>query len=158
MANEQVFLKMPDASNTLMHNMLADGSQRANTLAPVLPCACCDVKPSPDRASIRACRFYLQSNRCPPLTFTPLLAQDTTATFEEHEALKLILRNSCGRFDIQTVCEFQTRRAPYPVFPGFTACIGSADPLAPAVGFFGGIHGLERIGSQLVLSYMQSLL
>ena len=38
--------------------------------------------------------------------------------------------------------------APFPVFPIFTASIG----------FFGGIHGLERIGSQVVLDYMQSLL
>ena len=30
--------------------------------------------------------------------------------------------------------------------------------MAPVVGFFGGIYGLERIGSQLVLDYMRSLL
>ena len=84
--------------------------------------------------------------------------QDTTATFDEHEALKAILRQGNGQFDIQTVCEVQTGRAPFPVFPIFTASIGSRDPLAPVVGFFGGIHGLERIGSQVVLDYMQSLL
>lgn len=84
--------------------------------------------------------------------------QDTTATFDEHEALKTILRAASGQFEIETVCEVPTRRAPFPVFPIFTASIGSRDPLAPSVGFFGGIHGLERIGSQVVLNYMQSLL
>ena len=48
--------------------------------------------------------------------------------------------------------------APSPVFPIFTASIGSGHPLAPSIGFFGGIHGLEQIGSQVVLDYMQSLL
>ncbi|MBC7608425.1 MAG: zinc carboxypeptidase, partial [Polaromonas sp.] len=84
--------------------------------------------------------------------------QDTTATFGEHEELKTILRAAGSTFDIQTVCEINTRRVPFPVFPIFTASIGSTDPRAPVVGFFGGIHGLERIGSQVVLDYMQSLL
>ncbi|TGS58389.1 M14 family zinc carboxypeptidase, partial [Mesorhizobium sp. M1C.F.Ca.ET.176.01.1.1] len=33
-----------------------------------------------------------------------------------------------------------------------------AYPQAPAIGFFAGIHGLERSGSQLVLDYMRALL
>ena len=43
-------------------------------------------------------------------------------------------------------------------FPLFTASIGTRDPLAPAVGFFGGIHGLERIGTQVILHYLRALL
>ena len=58
------------------------------------------------------------------------------------------MRAGNGQFEIETVCEVQTRRAPSPVFPIFTASIG----------FFSGIYGLERIGSQVVLDYMQSLL
>ncbi len=33
---------------------------------------------------------------------------------------------------------------------------GSTDPSAPVLGMFGGVHGLERIGSQVVLSLMRS--
>lgn len=33
---------------------------------------------------------------------------------------------------------------------------GSTDPKAPVLGLFGGVHGLERIGSQVVLSLLQS--
>ena len=84
--------------------------------------------------------------------------QDTTATFDEHEELKTILRSGRACFEIQQVCEVHTHQKPSPVFPVFTASIGSLNPEAPIVGFFGGIHGLERIGSQLVLDYMQSLL
>lgn len=35
-------------------------------------------------------------------------------------------------------------------------CFGSQDPAAPTLGLFGGVHGLERIGSQVVLSLMSS--
>lgn len=35
--------------------------------------------------------------------------------------------------------------------------LGRADPALPAAGFFGGVHGLERIGSHVVLAFLQSL-
>jgi Zinc carboxypeptidase len=35
--------------------------------------------------------------------------------------------------------------------------MGNAAPDAPAVGFFGGVHGLERIGTQVLLSFLGSL-
>ena len=43
-------------------------------------------------------------------------------------------------------------------FPVYLLTMGSSDPAAPALGFFGGIHGLERIGTQVLLSFLQSLL
>ncbi|KQW96768.1 zinc carboxypeptidase [Massilia sp. Root418] len=42
-------------------------------------------------------------------------------------------------------------------FPVYVLTMGSNDPAAPALGFFGGIHGLERIGTQVILSFLQSL-
>ncbi|WP_034606607.1 M14 family zinc carboxypeptidase [Chitinimonas koreensis] len=36
--------------------------------------------------------------------------------------------------------------------------LGSDDPAAPAVGFFGGVHGLERIGTQVILAFLRNLL
>ena len=103
----------------------------------------------------------LSSPNPPPPTidlYTLTGTQDTTATFDEHDAQKKNLRAGNGQFEIETVCEVHTRSSPFSVFPIFTASIGSRDPLAPSIGFFGGIHGLERIGSQVVLDYMQSLL
>jgi hypothetical protein len=35
--------------------------------------------------------------------------------------------------------------------------LGSADPAVPAIGFFGGVHGLERIGAEVVTAYLQSI-
>ena len=118
-----------------------------------------DIKRSPKYASIALMPITVPNPQLPDINLYSLSGtQDTTATFDEHETLKTILRQGAGQFDIQTVCDVQTRRAPFPVFPVFTASIGSRDPLAPVVGFFGGIHGLERIGSQVVLDYMQSLI
>src|ERR1700760_1347824 len=76
-------------------------------------------------------------------------------SFAEYEELKAILEASSAIFEIRNVCETRVRGRTFRVF---TASIGSTDPLAPAIGFFGGIHGLERIGSQLVLAFMRALL
>lgn len=42
-------------------------------------------------------------------------------------------------------------------FPLCAITLGAAGVDAPAVGFFGGVHGLERIGSHVVLHYLRSL-
>lgn len=42
-------------------------------------------------------------------------------------------------------------------FPILKLAIGSTDPKAPVLGIVGGVHGLERIGAQVVVSYMNSL-
>lgn len=36
--------------------------------------------------------------------------------------------------------------------------MGSRSPAAPAIGFFGGVHGVERIGTQVILSLLHSLI
>ena len=43
-------------------------------------------------------------------------------------------------------------------YPLHCLVLGSEDPTAPTVGYFAGVHGLEKIGSEVVLSYMQTLL
>ncbi len=43
-------------------------------------------------------------------------------------------------------------------FPLYCISISSSRPTDPAVGIFGGVHGLERIGSEVVLSFMHTLL
>jgi hypothetical protein len=55
---------------------------------------------------------------------------------------------------VRTACEVEVagRRFPVPV-----VTMGSEDPQAPAVGLFGGVHGLERIGAEVVLAYLRTL-
>lgn len=42
-------------------------------------------------------------------------------------------------------------------FPVWVATLGNPDPALPAVGYFGGVHGLERIGAEVVLAGLRSL-
>lgn len=75
-------------------------------------------------------------------------------SFAEYEDLKSILDDGRAWFDIRSAGETRVHGRSFRLY---TACIGSDNPAAPAIGFFGGIHGLERIGTQLVLDYMRAL-
>jgi len=44
-----------------------------------------------------------------------------------------------------------------PRLPVHAFLLGSDRPDAPAVGFFGGVHGLERIGAEVVIAYLRSI-
>lgn len=43
-------------------------------------------------------------------------------------------------------------------FPLYSVALGSEDPKAPSLGIFAGAHGLEKIGSEVVLAYMHTIL
>ncbi|KAI3599267.1 Zinc carboxypeptidase-related protein [Cupriavidus necator H850] len=77
------------------------------------------------------------------------------AGFPEYDQLLALLDTGSHVLDTRVVCEtmVQGRR-----FGVHAATLGSRDPGAPAIGIFGGIHGLERIGTQLVLDYLRSVL
>jgi len=57
-----------------------------------------------------------------------------------------------ARVEINRHIHFKDRR-----YPLYTVSIGSQDKTAPAIAYFGGVHGLEKIGSEVILSYMQSI-
>ena len=42
-------------------------------------------------------------------------------------------------------------------FPVYAITMGSPDPRHPAVGYFGGVHGLERIGVEVVIAFLQNI-
>ena len=41
-------------------------------------------------------------------------------------------------------------------FPIVAFSIGSKDKSAPTLGLFGGVHGLERVGTHVILSYLDN--
>ena len=55
---------------------------------------------------------------------------------------------------LRTACDVDCGERRFPV-PVLTLGTTAAD--APAVGFFGGVHGLERIGAEVVIAYLRSL-
>ena len=73
------------------------------------------------------------------------------------ELLELAAAGRAGRrrtWSTRVLCEVAAgeRRFPVQAF-----LLGSARPDAPAVGFFGGVHGLERIGAEVAIAYLRSL-
>ncbi|GLH73494.1 peptidase M14 [Geothrix limicola] len=70
------------------------------------------------------------------------------------EDLERTIEAGGARFEARRVCEVECRGDRMPVY---VVLVGNPDPQAPAVGFFGGVHGLERIGAEVVLAYLQNL-
>ncbi|WP_292456311.1 M14 family zinc carboxypeptidase [Methylibium sp.] len=54
----------------------------------------------------------------------------------------------------RTVAEVVVDGTPLPVY---AVVLGSADTSHPGVGFFGGVHGLERIGTEVVIACLRAL-
>lgn len=75
-------------------------------------------------------------------------------SFPELEALEELIKSlhNHARIEIQTYSKYRKLK-----FPVYSISLGSTDPKAPTLGFFGGIHGLERIGTRVVLSYLHTI-
>ena len=70
----------------------------------------------------------------------------------ELDDLEAVLAAAGSRVEVtQTPC------AGAQSLPVYRIALGNASPSVPAVGFFGGVHGLERIGTQVVIAWLRSL-
>ncbi|MEW6704098.1 MAG: M14 family zinc carboxypeptidase [Pseudomonadota bacterium] len=69
-------------------------------------------------------------------------------------ALQALLAQAGDRVAQRVLCEVQAGGTRMPVL---AVTLGNPDPAVPAIGFFGGVHGLERIGAEVVLAYLSSL-
>jgi hypothetical protein len=86
------------------------------------------------------------------------------------------MKQALSRFDAERIPEFmalealleplrrhgqvqvlETLRHENAEFPLYGISLGSTDPAAPCLGLFGGVHGLERIGSQVVIAYLEKI-
>lgn len=78
-----------------------------------------------------------------------------SARLPELDQLESILKSSDGLLRHRVL---GTVRAPQGgEYPVYGVALGSEDPSKPVFGVFGGVHGLERIGSQLALSWLESI-
>jgi hypothetical protein len=69
-------------------------------------------------------------------------------------ALERILARAGDRVDVASAPVTTPEGA---CLPQYVVALGNRSPDLPAVGFFGGVHGLERIGSQVVIACLRSL-
>ena len=79
----------------------------------------------------------------------------TENEFPELIKLERIIREGIPHLQVRSVCEVTADGRRFPVY---MLSLGNPSPDVPAVGFFGGIHGLERIGTQVLLAFLHSLL
>jgi hypothetical protein len=72
------------------------------------------------------------------------------------ELIELQAIVAAGGADLQArvMCEVAVGSTSYPVL---AITLGNPDPEVPAVGFVGGVHGLERIGAEVVIAHLHSL-
>lgn len=77
---------------------------------------------------------------------------DPSAGLPELAALERALATGGDHFHVEHVAS--AGDSPLPVYQ---VALGNPAPHVPAVGFFGGVHGLEHIGAQVVIAWLQSL-
>ncbi|MCF8155218.1 MAG: zinc carboxypeptidase [Rhodoferax sp.] len=92
----------------------------------------------------RSARYFLENNSKVFMSHLP-----------EIEALERIIDLGGPQLNVRVV----HRVTPFAGadLPVYAISIGSPAPDAPAMGFFGGVHGLERIGAEVVIAYLHNL-
>lgn len=79
----------------------------------------------------------------------------STIQLPELEALERVIELGAGWLQARVVCEVGLPgKGNYPVY---VVTLGNPSRDVPAVGYFGGLHGLERIGAEVVIAYLHSL-
>ncbi|MFZ4536091.1 M14 family zinc carboxypeptidase [Propionivibrio sp.] len=68
--------------------------------------------------------------------------------------LERIIAEGATHLDARVMCQVAAAEQNFPVY---AITLGNPSPAVPAVGFFGGVHGLERIGSEIVIAFLSSL-
>ncbi|MBI3480096.1 MAG: zinc carboxypeptidase [Nitrosomonadales bacterium] len=76
-------------------------------------------------------------------------------TLPELNELEQILELGRSHLEVRVACEVSAGNK---LFPVYRLTLGNPDPTLPAIGFFGGIHGLERIGTQVLLYFLRGLI
>jgi Zinc carboxypeptidase len=73
----------------------------------------------------------------------------------ELSELEHILELGRDHLEVHVACEVSAGDERFRVYQ---LALGNRDPNLPAIGFFGGIHGLECIGTQVLLYFLRNLL
>jgi Zinc carboxypeptidase len=74
--------------------------------------------------------------------------------FAELEQLERIIEQLGDKAHTEVIEQISYKNKTFPIH---CVSIGSSRPDVPVLAFFGGIHGLEKIGSEVILSYMQTI-
>ena len=72
----------------------------------------------------------------------------------ELSELQALIEEGQPYLDAKVLCEVDAAGESFPVLALY---LGNPSPNVPAVGFFGGVHGLERIGAEVVIAFVRHL-
>ena len=75
-------------------------------------------------------------------------------TFPELEQLERLIKRLGDKAQSHVIGLVQYKNLEFPIH---CITLGSAAPDVPVLAFFGGVHGLEKIGSEVILSYLQTI-
>lgn len=70
------------------------------------------------------------------------------------DEIERLIDDAAAQLDARVVCRVELGGRSFPVH---AVALGSSAADVPAVGFFGGVHGLERIGTDVLVAYLRSL-
>jgi hypothetical protein len=79
---------------------------------------------------------------------------DPDQSLDETRQIEALVRLGGSRLQCRTACEVRVGDTVHPVY---VVTLGNPDPACPAVGLFGGVHGLERIGAQVALGGLRNV-
>lgn len=79
----------------------------------------------------------------------------TAPDLPELDSLERIIELGAGWLQSRVMCEVSLGGGR--AYPVHAISMGNPSPDVPAVGYFGGVHGLERIGAEVVIAYLHSL-
>ena len=79
----------------------------------------------------------------------------TETGIQELDDLAAMAADQGGAAEVRTLCRIPCGGGTLPIY---AFSLGNPDPALPAIGIFGGVHGLERIGAQVVIAYLQSII
>jgi len=73
----------------------------------------------------------------------------------EYKEIQTLLKRAGKLARVETLTHIQVKKKSYPVQ---AIIMGTEDPKAPAFALFGGVHGVERIGAEVIIAFMRSLI
>ncbi|OAI00091.1 zinc carboxypeptidase [Methylomonas methanica] len=76
-------------------------------------------------------------------------------SFPELEQLETLIEQFGDRARCEIVEQITYKDTQFPIH---CISLGSTSPDVPVLAFFGGVHGLEKIGSEVILAYLQTIL
>jgi hypothetical protein len=86
---------------------------------------------------------------------SPYSSSTSSSPLPEIQFLEQLFSLCDQRIRVRELATVYHKHDPFPIY---SIHMGNPDPKTPKIAFIGGVHGLERIGSQIVIAYLETLI